>query len=57
MLSNCGEIAVAVADNARMANSSGDDVEADFSLKSVRRLFEHLAISLQNASDIETVNR
>ena len=56
MLSSGGEISVAIVEDARMTTKRGE-TDADFSVKSIRRLFEQLAISLEHASEIETLNR
>jgi hypothetical protein len=56
LLSGGGEISVAIVEDARMTTRRGE-TNADFSVKSIRRLFEQLAISLEHASDIETLNR
>jgi hypothetical protein len=56
LLSSGGEISVALVDHATMSGEAGAAV-ADFSQKSVRRLFEQLAISVEHASEIESLNR
>jgi hypothetical protein len=56
LLSSGGEVSVAIVENARMTTKHGES-GADFSVKSIRRLFEQLAISLEHASKIETLNR
>ena len=56
LLSSGGEISAAVVEDARMTTKRGETT-ADLSIKSVRRLFEQLAISLEHASEIETLNR
>jgi len=56
LLSSGGGVSVAIVEDARMTTKRGE-TGADFSVKSIRRLFEHLAISLEHASDIETLNR
>jgi hypothetical protein len=56
LLSSGGEISVAIVQDARMTTRRGE-TGADFSVKSIRRLFEQLAISLEHASEIESLNR
>jgi hypothetical protein len=56
LLSGGGEVSVAIVENARMTTKHGE-TGADFTVKSIRRLFEQLAISLEHASEIETLNR
>lgn len=56
LLSSGGEISTAIVEDARMTTKRGE-ATADFSIKSVRRLFEQLAISLEHASEIEPLNR
>jgi hypothetical protein len=56
LLSSGGEISVAIVEDARMTTKRGE-TNADFSVKSIRRLFEQLAISLEHASEIESLNR
>jgi hypothetical protein len=56
LLSSGGEISVAIVEDARLTTKVGE-ATADFSVKSVRRLFEQLAISLEHASEIESLNR
>jgi hypothetical protein len=56
LLSSGGEISVALVDQATMSSEAGT-ANANFSQKSVRRLFEQLAISVEHASEIESLNR
>jgi hypothetical protein len=56
LLSGGGEVSVAIVENARMTTKHSE-TGADFTVKSIRRLFEQLAISLEHASEIETLNR
>jgi hypothetical protein len=51
-----GEIAVSIAVEA-FVETTNDQHPADFSQKSTRRLFENFAISLENAQDVEHLNR
>ena len=50
------EISVAVVGDAWLKTSSGEQ-QADFSKKSVRRMFEAFAITMEHAEDIESLNR
>jgi hypothetical protein len=56
LLGSGGAISVAILDDAhtRIADA---EVQADLSQKSVRRLFEQFAISAQDASEIDILNR
>jgi hypothetical protein len=56
LLSNGGEVSVAVIGDAWVKTASGEQ-QADFSIKSVRRMFETFAIMMEHAEDIESLNR
>ncbi len=56
LLSNGGEVSVAVVGDAWLKTSSGEQ-QADFSKKSVRRMFEAFAITMEHAEEIESLNR
>ncbi|BEV45232.1 hypothetical protein CRBSH125_14150 [Afipia carboxidovorans] len=52
LASDNGEVLVAVATQAIL-----DGVEADLSKKAARRMFEQMAILLEQAEDVESLNR
>jgi len=56
LLSNGGEVSVAVIGDAWLKTSSGEQ-QAELSKKSVRRMFEAFAITMEHAEDIESLNR
>jgi len=56
LLSNGGEVSVAVVGDAWLRTSSGEQ-QADLFKKSVRRMFEAFAITMEHAEEIESLNR
>jgi hypothetical protein len=56
VISNKGKVSVSIGSEAFL-ECAGDRRPADFSVKNVRRLFESFAISLENAEDIDHLNR
>lgn len=52
LMSDNGKVLIAIATQVIL-----DGVEADLSKKAVRRLFENMAITIERADDIESLNR
>jgi hypothetical protein len=52
-----GRVSLAVAIEAWMAWAGESEVRAEFTRKSVRRLFENLAVSAEKAVEVEDLNR
>jgi len=56
LLTSGGEVSVSLAMKAAI-DTAGGRIPVDFSDKNIRRLFECLAIALEHATDVTTLNR